>query len=392
MSLRIAFHPFGLTQQWLGGMNYIKNLIHAIRLTFGSKIQCYLAYPGFYPESPKEFSSMVDGMFEIPDFRNNPTANFVRMFEKVILARYQQEEMILKKNKMDILYGVVLTYRHREIPSLSWIWDFQHRHLPEMFSLREHLLKNFIFTRTAQVSSRVIVKSEAVGRDFKRFLPRYAHKLRIAKFHNVIPDSCYNMPPKSVLEHYHLPEKFIYLPNQFWKHKNHEMVFEAVKNLKKTRTEVTLVCTGVNTDYRHKFYFKNLWQKISDWDMERQVIYLGTVPHEHVMQLIRQSVCLLNPSLFEGFGMTANEAASIGKRMLLSDIPAHREQNVPEAVFFNPAQREDLEEKINQIWHHTPPGPDVELEMLARRNMPHRIIETAESFISIIEEVLNRSI
>ncbi|OGX05729.1 MAG: hypothetical protein A3G87_06900 [Omnitrophica bacterium RIFCSPLOWO2_12_FULL_50_11] len=391
MSLKIAFHPFGFKQQWWGGMNYVKNLIHSVRFTFGSKIQCYVVCPASSPEAPKEFSSIANGVIEISDFPNHFITCLARNFEKVILARYRKEEMILKKNDIDILYGTVLPYQHRDIPSLSWIWDFQHRHLPHMFSFHERLLKDLIFTRTAQISSRIVVNSETAGQDFKRFLPRHAHKLRVARFNTIIPGSCYRIAPESILRPYHLPEKFIYLPNQFWKHKNHERVFEAVKNLKEKGREVTVVCTGSNTDYRHPRYFKDLFKKVSDWGLQQQVIYLKMVPHEHVIQLIRQSICLLNPSLFEGFGMTVNEAASVGKRVLLSDIPAHREQNVPQAVFFEPTQRGDLEEKIDHIWQKTLPGPDWELEKLACQNMPQRIVETAKSFISIVGEVLNCS-
>jgi len=60
------------------------------------------------------------------------------------------------------------------------------------------------------------------------------------------------------------------------------------------------------------------------------------VPREHVLLLIRQSIGVLGPSLFEGWGFGVDEARSVGKRLLISDIPAHREQNPPEAIFFNP--------------------------------------------------------
>ena len=45
--------------------------------------------------------------------------------------------------------------------------------------------------------------------------------------------------------------------------------------------------------------------------------------------LIRQSLCVLNPSLFEGLGLSVAESKSIGKRVLAADLPPLREQAAP---------------------------------------------------------------
>ena len=70
--------------------------------------------------------------------------------------------------------------------------------------------------------------------------------------------------------------------------------------------------------------------------LNEQVHYLGTVPRDDVFDLIRQSICVLNPSLFEGWGYAVDEAASVGKRILASDIAAHREQAAPACEYFDP--------------------------------------------------------
>jgi len=45
----------------------------------------------------------------------------------------------------------------------------------------------------------------------------------------------------------------------------------------------------------------------------------------------------LNPSRFEGFGMSVAESKSLGKRVLASDLGLLREQAAPGAVYFDPA-------------------------------------------------------
>ena len=63
---------------------------------------------------------------------------------------------------------------------------------------------------------------------------------------------------------------------------------------------------------------------------------LGIVPYLDLMSLMRHSVAVINPSRFEGWSTTVEEAKSMGKSILLSDISVHREQAPDRAAFFSP--------------------------------------------------------
>jgi glycosyltransferase involved in cell wall biosynthesis len=256
-----------------------------------------------------------------------------------------------------------------------------------MFSPAECLARNHSFMHIAEKATRVFLLSESVKRDFEAFTPEHAHKARVLSPVTYIPSAVYETDPVSIIEQYGLPHKFIYLPNQLWKHKNHVAVFHALKILKSRGTEVFLVCSGNLTDYRHPAYLSDLLQDISRLKIRNQIAILGLIPREHVFQLMRQSVCVLNPSLFEGYGMTIDEARSLGKRVLLSDLPVHHEQNPPLAVFFDPRNYDDLANKIEMFWSAELPGPGPDLETQARQELPKRMRNFAESFISIAKEV-----
>jgi glycosyltransferase involved in cell wall biosynthesis len=153
--------------------------------------------------------------------------------------------------------------------------------------------------------------------------------------------------------------------------------------------KVFVVCSGNLIDYRHPNYFSELLQLASHLGIWRQIVFLGLIPREHVFALIRQSVCVLNPSLFEGFGLSADEARSVGKQALLSDIDAHREQSPPRAIFFDPRDHEELARKMGEVWCEKPPGPDGEFEAEARDSLPGRMKAFGEAFISAVKEVLS---
>ena len=201
-----------------------------------------------------------------------------------------------------------------------------------------------------------------------------------------VPARIYDQDPRAVLARYHLPEKFVYLPNQFWRHKNHQLMFEAVKDLDQQGVPVSVVCTGYPSDYRDAGYFASLWESLSRWGIRDRVIYLGLIPHDDVLSLIRQSACVVNPSRFEGWGISIDEARTVGKSVLLSDIPTHREQDPPKATYFDPASKDDLVAKLAAVWNNSTAGPDHELERAARASLPGRLRSYAERFVSIAIE------
>jgi glycosyltransferase involved in cell wall biosynthesis len=180
----------------------------------------------------------------------------------------------------------------------------------------------------------------------------------------------------------------VYVPNQFWVHKNHLRLLEAIALLKQQGVSITAVCTGSPTDYRSPDHFAHVWQSISRMNIHDNIVYLGLVPAEDVLALIRQSVCVVNPSLFEGWGYSVEEARSVGKRVLISDLPVHREHHAPQATYFDPHDADDLADKLAHIWIEAPGGPDYLLEQQARTgNMP-RMQAYGSAFLDVVREAV----
>lgn len=383
--MKIAFKLIS-GDSWYGGISYLGSLFYVLRYSCKDKLILSLLVTNDRGDIPSALSRNVDELIHLEKLRRWTMSWFLNKAMEKVTQKNLQLENILRQHKVDALFGTLLN-TYIKIPTLSWIPDFQHIHLPEMFTDEERKERDEGFVKTAKLSTRVILMSESVKNDFEKFAPEYRHKARVLKTVTPIPETVYESDLDKILNLYNIPEKFIYLPNQFWKHKNHELVFNALKILKDRGSQVLLVCTGFPGDYRHTGYFAGLFQKLSEWGIRNQVIYLGMIPYEHVLLLMRQSICVVNSSLFEGFGLTLSEAKSLGKQVLLSDIPVHREQNPAKAVFFNPYDAEGLAEKISEVWNATKPGPDIELEFEARQNVPERLRLCAESFLSILHEL-----
>jgi glycosyltransferase involved in cell wall biosynthesis len=292
----------------------------------------------------------------------------------------------LKREGIDVYFGYCIMMKYWGLATLSWIPDFQHVRLPEMFSKEEIGARDQNFRTTAEMSTRVVLLSRAVQTDFRDRFPELASKTRVLSPVSRIPRSIYDTNPGDIVKQFNLPDRFFYVPNQFWRHKNHELVFKAVAELKRRGVGVNVVCTGYPSDHRHIQHFTSLWEKVSRWGIRDQVIYLGQVPHLDVFKLIRQAVCVLNPSRFEGWGISVDEARSVGKRILASAVPSHLEQEAPAAVFFDPESVEDLQEKMVEIWERAKAGPDPDLEKAARDAQPERLRKYGAQFVTIARE------
>jgi glycosyltransferase involved in cell wall biosynthesis len=373
---------------WPAGEIYFVDLLRALRKAYRSDVGLYVL-ASERPPVRSEVARQVDRVLTAPKASRYTPLWALDRGAKLLLSRDVVVEIALKRHGVDVV-AFLNPFYALGLPSLSWIPDFQHVHMPEMFSAEEHSARDQEFIRLARQSTRVVLLTNSVKRDFEAFAPRYAHKARVIRPVSYVPPLAYEVDPRSMSRQYGLPDRFVYMPGQFWKHKNHETVFRALVMLNEQGVKVFLVCSGYPGDHRHPMHFADLVHKLSRWSLRNQVALLGLVPRDDLFFLMRQSICVLSPSLFEGFGLTVEEARSVGKRLLISDIPPHREQAPPNAVFFDPRDANDVAQKLRETWASVPPGPDLELESKARQALPQRARAYAEAFMSVVDEVAGR--
>ena len=377
---------------WTGGTVYLKNLLIALKsLDEAERPRVRLLTSA--ETDPSSYATLLpytDGVLMRPRYPSKRSLP-ARLYHRLRRTKGQDKlmESYLKTSGIDCIFGVESYGPGFDLPVLTWLPDFQHLHRPEMFSDAEIEQRNRSFTEAAENAVRVVVSSRDALADFERFAPAQAHKGRVLSFVAQVPSDIYETDPSGVCQEYNLPERFLYLPNQFWKHKNHAVVIEALALLKQQNPEVTVVCTGNTQDYRNSHYFANLMTEIARQGLRNQMIILGLVPHAHTFQLMRQSLAVLQPSLFEGWSTTVEEAKSVGKPMLLSSLPVHCEQNPPASVYFEPSAAVSLAQKMHDLYRTNTPGPNQHLEEQARACLEQRTQEFGKTFMAIMREVVS---
>ncbi len=368
--------------QWTGGITYRNNLLKAIKLlNRQSEVICLASNPE---------TSWLDNDFKILKIKsfNNIIQTLIGKLLKSFFHFDYSIYNTIKFENPNILFPH--SFKVGVNTSLIyWIPDFQFLHLPHLYP------PNYIESNKKKLSGYfdrakiIVVSSEDAFSDLRKFLPQYTSKVRIMRFVAHIPENLYQENPLEVVKLYHLPEHFIFVPNQFWSHKNHLGVFEALSLLKENGIKPFIVCTGNPVDIRNPGFLAEILQKISELGIRDQVAILGLLPHNHVYSLIRQSKCVLNPSHFEGWSTSVEEAKSVGKRMILSDLDVHKEQAPLMSIYFKRNNVQDLAIKIKQAWLSFESGPDFELENNARKCLEIRMKDFANTFFEICNEAYN---
>jgi len=385
--MRVAFSLIG-HKGWTGGSHYLRNLLAALHEVSRGAIEPYL-FVGTNKMSEIDLVSPYISRI-IPDksFTEWSLPWIMRQALRRITDNDPVAENLCRQHGIDVVFHSGLFGTKFKIPCVNWLADFQHLHLPDMFTRKERENRSAIYKAFALQSKRLVVSSETAKKDFETFFPGYSVPVDVLRFVALVPSNVYEQDPRYIVSQYKVPDKFFYLPNQFWKHKNHAVVIEALKLIKKQNRKVFVVCTGNEHDYRNPDYIGFLKREASANKLADQIAFLGLIPMEHVYMFMRQSVSVLNPSFFEGWSTTVEETKSLGKKMILSDIPVHREQDPDGGTYFDPQAPEDLADKMGQAWDTTPPGPDFSREEKARSMLMKRMCLFGETFVDIIRKVV----
>ena len=94
--------------------------------------------------------------------------------------------------------------------------------------------------------------------------------------------------------------------NQFWAHKNHEIVPDALARA----PGIPVVMVGRPADYRDRRNpsMSRLLQRIATAGVSDRVFLLGEVPFADLVSLLRVAAVVLQPSRFEGWSTTVEDA------------------------------------------------------------------------------------
>ncbi|PJE53277.1 glycosyltransferase family 4 protein [Marinomonas sp. BSi20584] len=242
-----------------------------------------------------------------------------------------------KKQNIDVLIPCISPPPENYLlPWVGYIYDFQHKYLPEFFTERDIKERDNAFRQMLNRAEHVIVNAQSVKKDADKFIGNYNAKIHVLPF-SPNPREEWLDENRDLSRQYGITKPYFIICNQFWIHKDHSTAFRAFSDfLKKVGKKYQLVCTGDTSDSRFPDYYNSLLDLIRELNIEDDIKIVGHIPKLDQISLLKQSSAVIQPTLFEGGpgGGAAYDAIALGKPLIVSDIPVNLEIEKDDRVFF----------------------------------------------------------
>lgn len=339
----------------MGGYNYILNLVSALSKYEYEQIQPIIFCGVDYPRKDLEPFRQVSNLKIVVDSSFDKKMKNINLLSSILWGYPSNINEIFEDNNIGVIFENARFYGWRnKAEILSWLPDFQHRHMPHLFSGLGWWKRDVGFRIQILLKRNILLSSESSKKDLQRFYKANKNNIHVLKFPGLINKERFISDRNFLIKKYEIPEVFFYVPNQLWVHKNHELLIRALHVLKMEGIYITVICTGNTLDPRKPKYLEYLESKISDLDLKKQFKILGLIPRAHAMCLLRTCTAVINPSFFEGWNSSVEEAKAFGVPLILSDLNVHREQVEGKGYFFDPNSLSSLVDvlRVAKNWVH----------------------------------------
>lgn len=249
-----------------------------------------------------------------------------------------------EKLRLDAVLPAMVPQPTNNPPWVGYLYDFQHKHLPQFFSPEECARRDVAFGRMLDCAPAVIVNAQSVVRDIERFFPNHRARVFVLPFSPAPGSGAFSVNVDDACRRHGVCRPYFIICNQFWKHKDHGTAFKAFATLVQQHPGLSLVCTGATGDHRFPGHFEELMREARLDGVADRIHSLGLIPKLDQLALMRGAIALIQPTLFEGGpgGGAVYDAVGLGQRSIVSDIPVNTEIDDPMVTFFKVGDAESL--------------------------------------------------
>jgi glycosyltransferase involved in cell wall biosynthesis len=257
------------------------------------------------------------------------------------------------------------------IPTVSVIHDLQYADYPQYFEELDRSQRHQNFTEACRRADRLVCVSDFVRRRVleESGLPQE----RLTTVHTQLAHRLPVPAPEvsaSVLARLRLtPGRYFLYPANFWKHKNHEILFVAMRlfTARLRHSDLKLVCTGAPGERRD--FLQSAAERMG---LRDRVVFPGYLSESDFSALMRGCLALVYPSLYEGFGMPVIEAQAIGKPVLCGNLTSLPEVAGQAALIFDPRLPESIVAAMQRI----------ESDLTVRQDLIRNGFENVKRFVN----------
>ncbi|MBI5020645.1 MAG: glycosyltransferase [Ignavibacteriales bacterium] len=351
VALDVVQIEFGIS----GGVEiYMKTLVHALMSHTDDVRISLILNTKQLPQLENLFGKRVN--YHVLD--RIPTVSFGLKVKKAFFSKteaidYRSTNLtfanLREKLGVDIVHSPVQIFSQIDftVPGILNLHDLQHLHHPENFTAGDLEARYNLYGQSATLASAIIASSDFVRNDIiqKMGIPEWkVYKIQPA-CNPEVAKGLESFTPQMARDIYHLPEKFGFYPAQFWIHKNHARLAEALAIVRSRvpKHDFKIVFSG----YRGLTGWPNLEKVLDQYNLRDHIMFLDYIPTEHLGAIYKSATYCVVPSLFEASSYPVIEAQTLGCPAMCSNIESLTELMVDGAgLVFDPISVEDIADKM----------------------------------------------
>ena len=242
-------------------------------------------------------------------------------------------------NKCDIFYTPNYNIPGGiKIPVYSTIHDVVFLDINGIVGKLGRIIRKYFLKRAVEISKKIFTVSEFSK---KRIEYYFGSKKKIIVTYNGLSEHIKRYKPKKKESN----KEYIIFVGNIKKHKGLKILIEAYNKAKKRGYSKKLVIVGNYLNFKTKDkYVIDMLQTI---EKDKDIIFTGYLKNEELLDWISNSKNLIQPSLYEGFGIPPLEALALGVQPIISDIEVFKEiyKALP-VIYFKNKSSDSLTEKL----------------------------------------------
>ncbi len=268
------------------------------------------------------------------------------------------DNVYFNKNSCDLYFDPCADFVINDytIPKISLIHDLRYLDMPDYFKVKhfgftEFDLKKKNASRIVESSRKIITVSDFTKQKIMEFYKADCVKVIHIKLANRIKNNMNQTDKDKILKKFQLTkQKYLIYPSTLLPHKNHKNLVAAFLKFLKKRNEnaaIKLVIVGTI----NKKITEDIEKFINDDApaLKNNIIFTDFIEDESLSALLSDSLAMIFPSTYEGFGMPIIETMDTGIPVLCSNVTSLPEVAGNAALLFDPYNVDEIAKAINTM-------------------------------------------
>jgi glycosyltransferase involved in cell wall biosynthesis len=186
---------------------------------------------------------------------------------------------------------------------------------PEYLSDKIYRIRDKIIYKSCNQAFKLLVDSQRSKEELCNIYNCIEKKIEIHHFSPILVNQNINEKEIELLKNKKkIPDKFIFYPAQFWAHKNHKYIIEAINILyKKFKIKLNVIFCG--SDKGNLNYIKSLVKK---YELDEQFLFMDYISDLEVLNLYTKCLALVMPTYVARSSLPLFEAFSLKVPVLYS--------------------------------------------------------------------------